>query len=55
MSASEPPEPSSDTPDTGPELDLSSEWLTWGTYGDDYFPALFNATRDMAGAPIAGR
>jgi germacradienol/geosmin synthase len=37
---------------TGPELDLSSEWLTWGTYGDDYFPAIFNTTRDMAGAKV---
>ena len=38
----------------GPELDLSSQWLTWGTYGDDYFPTLFNATGDMAGAKVAG-
>ncbi|HEX9317052.1 MAG TPA: germacradienol/geosmin synthase, partial [Actinomycetota bacterium] len=37
---------------TGPELDLSSQWLTWGTYADDYFPAIFNATRDMAGAKV---
>ena len=32
------------------ELDLSSEWLTWGTYGDDYFPTVFGSTRNMAGA-----
>ncbi|MEA2503908.1 MAG: germacradienol/geosmin synthase [Actinomycetota bacterium] len=37
---------------SGPELDLSSQWLTWGTYGDDYFPTLFNATGDMAGAKV---
>ena len=37
---------------SGPELDLSSQWLTWGTYGDDYFPTLFNATADMAGAKV---
>ncbi|MRG92473.1 family 2 encapsulin nanocompartment cargo protein terpene cyclase [Polyangium spumosum] len=38
-------------PDASPhELDLSSGWLTWGTYGDDYFPLVFGATRDMAGA-----
>lgn len=38
-------------PDASPhELDLSSAWLTWGTYGDDYFPLVFGATRDMAGA-----
>jgi germacradienol/geosmin synthase len=35
---------------SGPELDLSSAWLTWGTYGDDLFPALFWSTRDMAAA-----
>jgi germacradienol/geosmin synthase len=35
---------------SGPELDLSSAWLTWGTYGDDYFPAVFGPTRNMAGA-----
>lgn len=38
-------------PDASPhELDLSSGWLTWGTYGDDYFPLVFGATRDFAGA-----
>ena len=26
---------------TGPELDISSAWLTWGTYGDDFFPQVF--------------
>jgi germacradienol/geosmin synthase len=35
---------------TGPELDISSAWLTWGTYGDDYYPMVFGATRDMVGA-----
>ncbi|MGH3910823.1 MAG: terpene synthase family protein, partial [Pseudonocardiaceae bacterium] len=35
---------------SGPELDISSAWLTWGTYGDDYYPAVFGATRDMVGA-----
>jgi germacradienol/geosmin synthase len=37
---------------SGPELDLSSTWLTWGTYGDDYFPAVFGPTRNMAGAKV---
>jgi germacradienol/geosmin synthase len=37
---------------SGPELDLSSDWLTWGTYSDDYFPAIFGPTRDMAGAKV---
>jgi germacradienol/geosmin synthase len=32
------------------ELDLTTGWLTWGTYADDYFPLIFGATRDMAGA-----
>lgn len=35
---------------SGPELDLSSVWLTWGTFGDDFFPTVFGTTRDMAGA-----
>ncbi|MEU6083652.1 family 2 encapsulin nanocompartment cargo protein terpene cyclase [Streptomyces sp. NPDC047108] len=38
-------------PDATPEeLDLSSQWLTWGTYGDDYYPAVFGRPRDLAGA-----
>ncbi|WP_265736685.1 MULTISPECIES: family 2 encapsulin nanocompartment cargo protein terpene cyclase [Streptomycetaceae] len=38
-------------PDAPPEaLDLASQWLTWGTYGDDYFPVVFGRTRDLAGA-----
>ncbi|WP_040391036.1 terpene synthase family protein [Catelliglobosispora koreensis] len=37
------------TPD---ELDLSTQWLTWGTYADDYFPALFGERRDYAGAKL---
>ncbi|MCI2417569.1 germacradienol/geosmin synthase [Saccharopolyspora sp. K220] len=32
------------------ELDLSSAWLTWGTYADDYYPQIFGHSRDMAGA-----
>ncbi|MCA1708857.1 MAG: germacradienol/geosmin synthase, partial [Actinobacteria bacterium] len=37
---------------SGPELDQSSAWLTWGTYGDDYFPAVFGPTRNMAAAKV---
>ncbi|MFF4169469.1 germacradienol/geosmin synthase [Streptomyces sp. NPDC001744] len=38
-------------PDATPEeLELSSEWLTWGTYGDDYYPMVFGRPRDLAGA-----
>ncbi|MFL5357826.1 family 2 encapsulin nanocompartment cargo protein terpene cyclase [Archangium sp.] len=37
---------------TGAELDLTACWLVWGTYADDYFPALYGYTRDMAGAKV---
>ncbi|MEU1891146.1 terpene synthase family protein [Streptomyces pristinaespiralis] len=40
-------------PDATPEeLELSAEWLTWGTYGDDYYPVVFGAPRDLAGARL---
>lgn len=34
------------------ELDLSTGWLTWGTYGDDYFPSIFGRSRDLTGAKV---
>ncbi|NUR57811.1 MAG: germacradienol/geosmin synthase [Catenulispora sp.] len=35
--------------DAGPEeLDLSTDWLTWGTYGDDLYPARYGS--DLLGA-----
>ncbi|GAA3801279.1 germacradienol/geosmin synthase [Sphaerisporangium flaviroseum] len=34
------------------QLHLSTDWLAWGTYGDDYFPVVFGATRDLAGAKL---
>ena len=38
-------------PDASPEeLDLSSDWLAWGTYGDDYYPLVFGRTFDVLGA-----
>jgi germacradienol/geosmin synthase len=38
-------------PDCGEsELDLSADWLTWGTYADDYYPAMFGRARNMAAA-----
>ena len=37
---------------TGPELNLTACWLVWGTYADDYFPALYGYSRDMAGAKV---
>jgi germacradienol/geosmin synthase len=35
------------------EISLSSNWLTWGTYGDDYFPRVYGATRNVAAAKAA--
>jgi germacradienol/geosmin synthase len=35
---------------TAPQLDLSSAWLTWGTYGDDTFPVYYGSTRNLAAA-----
>ncbi|MFG3496713.1 germacradienol/geosmin synthase [Streptomyces sp. NPDC047886] len=32
------------------ELDVASHWLCWGTYGDDLYPAVYGASRDLAGA-----
>jgi germacradienol/geosmin synthase len=31
-------------------LDLSTQWLTWGTYADDYYPIMFGSRHDLAGA-----
>ncbi len=43
-------------PDADPgQLDLSADWLAWGTYGDDYFPVVFGATRDLAAAKLCNR
>ncbi|MGV9562294.1 germacradienol/geosmin synthase Cyc2 [Streptomyces sp. NPDC003480] len=40
-------------PDATPEaLDLSSQWLAWGTYGDDYYPLVFGLRRDLAAARV---
>ncbi|HEV2638545.1 MAG TPA: germacradienol/geosmin synthase [Actinocrinis sp.] len=37
------------------ELFLSTDWLAWGTYGDDLFPALYGRNRDLAGAKAQNR
>jgi germacradienol/geosmin synthase len=38
------------------QLSLSTDWLTWGTYADDGYAAMFGARRDVAGArECAGR
>jgi germacradienol/geosmin synthase len=39
--------------DASPEqLNLSSDWLAWGTYGDDYFPLVFGRTGNLAAAEL---
>ncbi|WP_405450550.1 germacradienol/geosmin synthase [Streptomyces erythrochromogenes] len=41
-------------PDATPdELALNACWLTWGTYGDDYYPVAFAQSKDLAGAKAA--
>ncbi|WP_117213263.1 terpene synthase family protein [Allorhizocola rhizosphaerae] len=37
---------------TPEQLELSTEWLIWGTYGDDYFPMVYGRTRDLLGAKV---
>jgi germacradienol/geosmin synthase len=37
---------------TAEQLDLSSDWLCWGVYGDDYFPAVYGSTRDLLAARV---
>lgn len=32
------------------ELDLGTQWLSWGTYGDDWFPQVYGPTGDLTGA-----
>ncbi|WCD89373.1 Germacradienol/geosmin synthase [Streptomyces xanthophaeus] len=41
-------------PDATPEqLALNACWLTWGTYGDDYYPVAFAQTRNLPAAKAA--
>ncbi|GHF65259.1 terpene synthase [Streptomyces mashuensis] len=35
---------------TAEELDLATDWLTWGTYGDDTYPAFFGHSPGLADA-----
>lgn len=37
---------------SAPQLDLTACWLVWGTYADDYFPALYGYNRDLMGAKV---
>ncbi|MGW8365684.1 terpene synthase family protein [Streptomyces wedmorensis] len=32
------------------QLKLSADWLTWGTYADDYYPSFFGRAGNLAGA-----
>ncbi|GGM11565.1 germacradienol/geosmin synthase [Streptomyces fumigatiscleroticus] len=36
-------------------LDLSSHWLAWGTYGDDYYPLVFGHRHDLPAARLCTR
>ncbi|WP_190022741.1 terpene synthase family protein [Streptomyces hiroshimensis] len=38
---------------TAEELDLATDWLTWGTYGDDYYPVAFGGHTGAAGMAAA--
>jgi germacradienol/geosmin synthase len=33
---------------TAAELEINALWLTWGTYGDDYYPVAFGRTPDLS-------
>jgi germacradienol/geosmin synthase len=35
---------------TAAALDLETCWIVWGTYTDDYIPAIYGRTHDLAGA-----
>ncbi|MEV5934159.1 germacradienol/geosmin synthase Cyc2 [Streptomyces sp. NPDC052079] len=35
---------------TQEQLDLASDWLAFGTYGDDYYPLVYGHRRDLAAA-----
>ncbi|GAA4802576.1 germacradienol/geosmin synthase Cyc2 [Streptomyces ziwulingensis] len=40
-------------PDAGQDqLDLASDWLAFGTYGDDYYPLVYGHRRDLAAARL---
>ena len=38
---------------TPEQLELSSNWLAWGTYADDYYPAVFGRSGNLAAAKAA--
>ncbi len=40
---------------TADQLNLTTGWLTWGTYADDYYPVIFGRTGDLAAAKACTR
>jgi germacradienol/geosmin synthase len=34
------------------DVNLSADWLAWGTYADDYYPVVFGPTHDLAAAKL---
>ncbi|GIH59165.1 terpene synthase [Microbispora rosea subsp. aerata] len=40
---------------TADELNLATDWLAWGTYGDDYYPLVYGRARDLIGAKLGNR
>ena len=37
---------------SGADVCLSAAWLAWGSYADDYYPAIFGSRRDRLGATL---
>ena len=37
---------------TPAQLEVTSGWLVWGTYADDYFPRCYGRSRDVVGARL---
>ncbi len=37
------------------KIGLSSDWLAWGTYGDDFYPVMFGRSRNLAAAVAQNR
>nr|WP_017541290.1 hypothetical protein [Nocardiopsis halophila] len=35
------------------KLEVSTDWLCWGTYGDDYYPLVYGARRDVAAGRLS--
>lgn len=40
-------------PDASPrELEITTDWFTWATFADDYFPLVFARSRDLTGGKL---